>query len=457
MFRQLSRCFGVLLFVSASAPNGITAQTPSARSQIVPVVDAHQHLTSPEIQSVWAGPPTLPPVAVSPEIAALLEERARFWNDATNLAKLYTPDAVLQMGGPSSMGWLHGAKAIAIHLSDGRRFQRAYRYVPVHFDHSGDVASVEGNIEYLDGRVVGYVHLSLARTNKVWRISGETPIQRRGGIRPTVDGAQLVAALDSTGIQRAAVLSVAFLFASATDPQRIGSNADSLYALVRAENDWTAAQAALYPTRLLAFCSFDPLADFALRELERCASTGTFRGLKLHLDESRVDLGNPEHVRKVRSVFKAANAHNLPIIIHVGNNRSRARANVEVFLDSIVAFAPNIPVQVAHLWGGGAYADSALTAYAERVHSGGSVTRNLYFDLASVIDMAEIGGPQKQKILAQVADRIREIGLTRVVFGTDGPGGVLGIRDAWQRFRDNIPLSDAELRTIAQNLPPYLK
>ena len=54
------------------------------------------------------------------------------------------------------------------------------------------------------------------------------------------------------------------------------------YAKVRAENDWTGAQAALFPERLRAFCSFNPLKQYALDELARCAKDPNLRrGIKL--------------------------------------------------------------------------------------------------------------------------------------------------------------------------------
>src|SRR5688500_17916365 len=58
----------------------------------------------------------------------------------------------------------------------------------------------------------------------------------------------VVAHLDSAGIRRALVLSVAYIYGSPT------RTINDEYAKVRAENDWTAARAAEYPDRLRAFC-----------------------------------------------------------------------------------------------------------------------------------------------------------------------------------------------------------
>ena len=75
----------------------------------------------------------------------------------------------------------------------------------------------------------------------------------------------VVGHLDTARIRRGVLLSVAYMYGS---PAR---TVEDEYAKVRAENDWTAAQAAQYPQRLLAFCGFNPLKDYALEELARCA------------------------------------------------------------------------------------------------------------------------------------------------------------------------------------------
>ena len=87
--------------------------------------------------------------------------------------------------------------------------------------------------------------------------------------------------LDDAGIRRAVVLSDAYYF----DSPKLSANSVEK---VRAENDWTAQQVASFPDRLVAFCSFNPLNDHALAELERCAASGRFAGIKLHFGMSNV-------------------------------------------------------------------------------------------------------------------------------------------------------------------------
>ena len=55
-----------------------------------------------------------------------------------------------------------------------------------------------------------------------------------------------------------------------------------------------------------------------------------------------------------------------------------------------------------------------------------------------------------------MAQRIRQLGLKRIVFGSDlaDPNG--SARWYWEQVHKLIPLSRAELETIASNVTPYL-
>src|SRR5262249_57283709 len=138
----------------------------------------------------------------------------------------------------------------------------------------------------------------------------ETPRQPR--IEP-LDAADLIAYLDAAGIRRAAVLSVAYQFGNPNRPV-----AENEYAQVRAENDWTSRQIARFPDRLRGLCGVNPLKDYALAELERCARDPYLRtGVKLHFGNSDVDLGNADHLERLRHFFRTANDHRMALVIHM--------------------------------------------------------------------------------------------------------------------------------------------
>ena len=276
--------------------------------------------------------------------------------------------------------------------------------------------------------------------------------------RPFVEvGARdVVAELDRAGIRRAVLLSVAYLYAS---PSRA---IEDVHAKVQAENDWTAAQAALYPARLVAFCGFNPLSDHALVELERCAARpGLQRGIKLHFGNSDVQLDDAVHVDKLKRVFAAANARGMAIAVHfrasIGRMRPYGAAQVRIFLDQVMPMAPDVPVQIAHLAGSGPGYDDppaqeAMGEFAAAVQRNEPATRRLWFDVASIVDADMSPGTAER-----VVRLIRQVGPDRILYGSDAAVGAnLRPREGWAAFR-RLPLTPAELATIANNVAPYLK
>jgi predicted TIM-barrel fold metal-dependent hydrolase len=264
----------------------------------------------------------------------------------------------------------------------------------------------------------------------------------------------LVPLLDSAGIRRAGLLSVAYMYGS---PAR---TVEDEYAKVRAENDWTAAQAAEYPDRLRAFCAFNPLEDYALQELARCATHPGLRGgIKLHFGNSDVQLENPAHVQQLRRVFRAANDKRMAIVVHMRASISRKRpygaSQARIFLDQLLPVASDVPVQVAHLAGTGpGYddppADSALAVLAEAVEKHDPRTRRLWFDVTTVADR-DISAANA----ALLVRRIRQVGAERVLYGSDAAvGDNLRPRESWAAFQ-RLPLTKEEFRTIAGNVAPY--
>lgn len=256
---------------------------------------------------------------------------------------------------------------------------------------------------------------------------------------------QLVAAMDAAGMKRGVVLSEALLFDS---PLIVGADHDG-YAQVRAENDWTAQQIARFPDRLIGFCSFNPLKQYATAELERCTKELGLKGLKQQMDLSGVDLRDPAHAGRVRHVFEAANSHRLPIVIHVRGVGEYGPDDVETFLDQILTAALDVPVQIAHLWGGGHYSEvseAALAAYANAVSTELPATRNLFFDVYDLFPRNEEDDTRKR-----IATLVRRIGVERLVYGSDGPISGRQLTESWIAFRENVPLTDAEFKVIAIN------
>lgn len=438
--------------LSLSLASGCAARRtdgPAAGAVTVPVGDHHTHLfTAAAIARLY--PPPLPAVSVPAELARLLDARASGWSDAAALAGLYAEDAVVfDARGPR---WIRGRADVARYM--GELFAVPYRITPVGLDVAGDRGHLIGYYAVAEGageRPFGHVALALRRVDGAWRIASEMPSFTPLKLPRAFTATELIARLDAAGIARALVLSTSYWFASPG-----GAPLADEQAQVRGEHDWLAGQVAQYPTRLVGFCSLNPLRDYALAELTRCARGGRLRGVKLHFGDSRLDLLDAGHVEAARRLFAAANELRLPIMVHVMTGAaSYGRRHSEVFLSRLVTAAPDIPIQVAHLAGSGpgyAGVDPALAVFAEAAAAGDPRMRRVYFDVATIVTLDE-----SRETLALIARRIRQLGPQRVLFGSDYPASPeLTPKNLWAALR-TLPLTDAELRTIAGNVPPYMQ
>lgn len=252
--------------------------------------------------------------------------------------------------------------------------------------------------------------------------------------------------MDEAGIRRGVVLSTAYQFGNPFRPAVANE-----YERVKEENDWTAAQAALYPDRLVAFCSVNPLKDYALQEIDRCAQDLRLRrGLKLHFGNSDVEMDKPGHVEQMRRVFAAANRHRMAIVVHIRPNIDHGRRwgerQARIFLESVLPEAKDVVVQIAHVASAGRYedegVDKALGVFVDAIAAKDPRTKLVYFDVSVARWESKKETLQRQ---------LRTIGMERLLYGSDSPPLA-----AWKSFRQ-LPLSDGELKQIEDNVAPYLR
>lgn len=430
---------------------GQTAAGSTAADSVtfVPRADHHQHLWSPRSAAEGAEP--LPAVEVPADIAALLRRRAELWRDLEALEELYTPDAVaVGLELPNvAIGRTRSARAVGW---IGGNLYEPYTLTPVAFRPRGDAARIAGYYAQRNGsraRSLGLFYMDVERgADGQWRIAAEVPVfPRRQGVEP-LDADEMIRYLDEAGIRKAVVLSMAYEFDGL-----LPAHGDD-YANVRAENDWVAEQVMRHPDRLVGFCSFNPLREHALAEIERCAAKPAFKGVKLHLGTSPVDLDNPQHVARTRRVFQAANRLRLPIQVHLAASPEWGARQARIFLEQLVSAAPDVQVVVAHLWGGARYSREALGVLADAVGSGDPAAKNLYFDMAQAAEVTRGQG----ETLRDIARQMRRIGMSRIYYGSDSPRGA-GIppRESWARFRSDVPLTEEEFRAIANNVAPWVR
>lgn len=263
---------------------------------------------------------------------------------------------------------------------------------------------------------------------------------------PERNGGALLAELDAAGIERAIVLSVAYSYG---DERKALANPD---ALTRAENDWTSAEVNQSRGRLIGFCSANPLRPAALEEIDRCLAMPGMIGIKLHLGNAGISLRNPDHLRTMQEVFALAERRRAPVLVHM-----RARGGIDygaedarLFLAQVVPHAPSVEIVVAHLGasspGYPAQNDEVMAVFGAAAERNDPAMRNLYFDPA-----ANITADLSAEDAALAVRRMRQVGVDRILYGSDlsPPGG--SIRSGWDIFRTKLPLTRAELRRIASN------
>lgn len=275
---------------------------------------------------------------------------------------------------------------------------------------------------------------------------------------PRISAEDVIAQLDSAQVERATLLSLAYFFGNPDV-----DFADE-YAKVQAENDYVARQAAQYPDRLVAFCSVNPLADYALDEIRRCADAPNLQGLKLHLANSDVDLRDSTDVQRLAAVFAEANRHALPIVIHLWTrNPEYGRTDAEIFIDEVLPEAPDVPVQIAHLGGAGVFdeaTEGALQAFETAFEDAPERVNNVIFDLGAVaLNPAQAQGDSARAahiraINENAARWIERLGAERVVYGSDHfarpiPGYVETVA--------SLPLDEETRRAMFANTAPYLR
>ncbi len=271
----------------------------------------------------------------------------------------------------------------------------------------------------------------------------------------TITAQDVIELLDKAGIRRAVVLANGYSFG------RPGSEPPDEYEAVKADNNWAAAQAAFFPTRLIAVCGFNPLKDYALDELARCAKDPNLRrGIKLHFGSSDVQTENPEHFEKLKKIFQAANKHRMAIIVHmrasISKNRPYGPEQARTLLE-LLSHAPDIPVQVAHLAASGPgfmdpVAQSVIKTLAEAIEKKDPRTRKLWFDVAS--NAHPRNSAEVSELMVKL---IRQIGVKRILYGSDAAiGNTLPPRESWEAFCQ-LKLTKKELRIIAGNVAPYFR
>lgn len=304
-----------------------------------------------------------------------------------------------------------------------------------------------------------HTHVLTPRSTQWLDIEQASSLKKEGASLKRRGIEDLLTVMRKDGVEKAAVLSTAYWFGHSTK-----ANPRS-YNKVRKENDNIGRLVALYPDQLVAFLGVNPLSTTALGEIKRGIASGKFAGIKLHLTNSYVDLRDPSDLETVGKVFALADKLRVPIVVHMRSRRKDyGYIDAKNFINKVLINAPHIDVQIAHLagWGGyDIYTDGAIQAFIDYKDN---IKTRLYFDIAAIVSDEFKGTPPTDETPApwwpderykQVAKRIREIGVERIVFGTDWP--LIRPKKYWHEFSSHVPLTQCELDRIRNNRASWMK
>jgi hypothetical protein len=146
----------------------------------------------------------------------------------------------------------------------------------------------------------------------------------------------------------------------------------------------------------------------------------------------------------------------MAIVVHMRTSISAkipyGADEARIFLNEIVPAAPDVPIQLAHLAGAGGYGDplvdQALSVFAEAIERGIPQTKQLYFDVTTVV--LPVTSAER---LTLIATRLRQLRLGRILYGSDATSGRnLPPREGWAAFR-RLPLNRGGGRTHCTECP----
>lgn len=439
----------VSLGVAVFSSRAQAADERAERLKIVPRVAHHQHLLGPTaLAAVLARREGGLPLITLPADLQTVVQRREEASGQSSPSDIFAEDVVL-LELANGNRWVKGRAAAQSMVS---RYSRDTHFLPVSYGVDGSVAHVEGVVRTGQSTTdeMNFAFTLRKSAAGAWQIAVEnTTSKTPPDYTAPVTADDLIRDMDLTGIRKAVIMSLGYTLGRSPTPT------DGEYGRVQDENNWNIEQAKQFPGRLLVFCGVNPLRDYALAEIERCAKLPLVRGIKLHFANSNVDIRKPEHLEKLRAVFRAANAHKLAIMAHVWVRGDYGREQSQIFLDNLLPEAPDVTVQVAHLAGAGpGYGpDEALAVFADAITKSDARTRNLYFDVTTVVT-----DDTDAETAALIVRRLRQIGLRKILFGSDmilpsNPGPTR----QWATFRRVLPLTNAELKVIATNVAPYVR
>lgn len=303
--------------------------------------------------------------------------------------------------------------------------------------------SLGQNLNPMGGRAFdGHVHILSPELIRIWKGIG-IPFSRPDEYYSDID-----VILRNTAVRRIDLISMAHVFSS----EDFGGFKNERE-LAEKENSFVAAARDKHPKKVRAFCSIDPLREYALAELERCRTQLKMDGIKLHHNANQVYLTVPEHLEKVRKVFEFAAKHKMPILMHFDNSHRRfGKPDIDLLIGSILKALGPVELRIAHFGTSGGFSQRTrafLNAFIEMLDAEPGLRKHkIIFDISAVALDKDSEGIREltDDEFAVLARYIRRLGLKRIAFGTDYPLYTPAEYEAILRTR--VGLSDRELEIL---------
>jgi predicted TIM-barrel fold metal-dependent hydrolase len=219
-----------------------------------------------------------------------------------------------------------------------------------------------------------------------------------GGGVSTGGAEDLIAQLDAANVEKAVVLSLGYW--TLPDDSNMAE-----------ENDFTAAEVAKFPNRLIGFCGINPSYDSALNEIDRCLSHPNMLGIKLQGGD--YDWTDPSQVSAISAVLGKAGEIGAPVLLHVSAAPLDSEAIMNVF--ETLAANQDTRIVLAHA-GGSADWETEIYLIPQYLVPPLIDSRNLYMDLSASLQFYQDAPLSKREVMVW---RYRKWGIKKLFFGSD--------------------------------------
>jgi len=225
---------------------------------------------------------------------------------------------------------------------------------------------------------------------------------------------------------------------------------EELASLIKYENDNLLEAYKKYKDRIFPFIGIDPTESYAIEEVKRCNKLFDKFGIKLHFHSSKIELLNPNEIKIIKPIFDYAIVENIPLLIHFKNHQDDfGEKHINSFFDNLISPKNPLTIIFAHTGGDGIINSKTEETVRTILRLNKEYKQNIFFEISTAIwskyiKQYEIEDDKKQEL-------INEIGINRILYGTDYPAREF--KSYYNLLKYRLKFTDGELNTIRTNSP----